>query len=215
MKAAGIPTIELDTSLNDKSVSVSYISSDNVKGGALAADETGKLLGGHGAVLVLSLGPGVSTDALRVQGFVQEMHAKFPGVTLLPTQYSGDIVSTAAGIVTSTLVAHSNLAAIFATDLTNVEGAVTGLESAHNTSVKLVGFDAAPLQVTYLREGKLAAVVSQNPYLEGVDGVQQLYNYLTGKAVQHIITTPLAIVTKANLDSPAIHPFLYTNGKCL
>jgi ribose transport system substrate-binding protein len=209
MKQEGIKLVELDTSLNNKSVSLSHISSNNASGGALAADETGKVLGGHGVVLVLSLAPGVSTDDQRIQGFKQEIKAKFPGISLLPTQYDNNSTGTAASIVSSTLIAHPKLAAIFATDLTNVEGASTGLVDAHNTSVKLIGFDAAPLQVTMLREGKLYAVVSQNPFLMGEDGVQQLYNAFTGAHVTGTIITPLGIVTGANVSSPSVAHFLY------
>lgn len=209
MKQQGIKLVELDTTLKDTSVSLSHISSDNAKGGALAADEVGKLTGGSGPVLVLSLRPGVTTDDERIKGFTQEIHAKFPGITLIGPQYDDNQTAKAASIVSATLSAHPDLKAIFATDLTNVEGAATGLTNAHAKNVELIGFDAAPRQVELLRNGTLAAVVSQNPYAMGEQGVQQIHNALSHKAVQSTIRTPLAVVTQANLDTPETAHFIY------
>ena len=46
--AAGIPVISLDTTINDSSILVSRITSDNTQGGAAAADACAKLMKGSG-----------------------------------------------------------------------------------------------------------------------------------------------------------------------
>src|SRR6185436_12358944 len=50
-KAAGVPTVIIDSGLESDSI-VSYVATDNRKGGELAADRLGELLGGKGKVLV-------------------------------------------------------------------------------------------------------------------------------------------------------------------
>ncbi|HTM54166.1 MAG TPA: substrate-binding domain-containing protein, partial [Pirellulales bacterium] len=47
-KRAGIPTVIFDSGLADDSAVVSYVATDNYRGGALAAREIGKLTGGKG-----------------------------------------------------------------------------------------------------------------------------------------------------------------------
>src|SRR5216684_2203097 len=58
--AAGIPTVVVDSGLDSERI-VSYIATDNKKGGALAADQMGKLLNGKGKVLLLRYQEGVAS----------------------------------------------------------------------------------------------------------------------------------------------------------
>src|SRR5438128_12091231 len=51
-KRAGIPTVVVDSALDTDKI-VSFIATDNEKGGALAANGMGELLGGKGKVLLL------------------------------------------------------------------------------------------------------------------------------------------------------------------
>ncbi len=58
--------------------------------------------------------------------------------------------------------------------------------------------DADPAQISDLRQGIVKALIAQEPYQEGVDGVQQAVNALTGKPTQSILTG-LTVITKSNL----------------
>ena len=81
------------------------------------------------------------------------------------------------------------------------QGVDTGLKSAHaNGKVKIVGYDADPTQIADLKAGVVQALVAQEPYQEGVDGVDQAVNALTGKPTQSILTG-LAVLTQSNLGS--------------
>ncbi|MDX6568891.1 MAG: ribose transport system substrate-binding protein, partial [Gaiellales bacterium] len=78
--------------------------------------------------------------------------------------------------------------------------------------VKLVEFDAEPLQVQALKAGTIDALVAQDPFGIGQKGVSLAYQYLTkGKAgIAKHYGTGAAIITKANVSSPSIKKFLYT-----
>lgn len=210
MKSAGIPFVEVDTHTNTTGVAVTKVSSDNVKGGSLAADYLANKLHQKGSVLVESLGPGVTTDAQRVQGFQQEIK-KYPNIKLVSVQYTADDTSKAASIVQSELAAHSDLAGIFATDLLSAQGAATGLQnSGKQKSVTLVGFDAGPQQVQAIQQGSITAVVSQTPYNIGVQGLNLLIDSLSGKKItQGQFNTPLKVIDKSNLNAPSSQEFIY------
>jgi len=62
-------------------------STPSCPGGALAADSLAQQIGGKGTVAVIDVNPGISTTDARIQGFDQEMKAKYPGITVLSTQY--------------------------------------------------------------------------------------------------------------------------------
>jgi ribose transport system substrate-binding protein len=198
MKSAGIKVIQVDTTVSDKSIAAASISSNNIEGGAKAADALAKLIGEKGSVVVMNEQPGVSTTEQRIQGFLQEIK-KYPNIKPLATQYVGDNPTKAAQAITALYAAHQNLSGVFATNVLVAQGVDTGLKTAGVAGkVKIVGYDADPTQVADLKSGIVEALVAQEPYQEGVDGVQQAVNALTGKPTKSILTG-LAVLTKANL----------------
>jgi ribose transport system substrate-binding protein len=196
--AAGIKVVLVDTTLIDPSMAVSQIATDNTKGGQTAAQGLLTLIANKGSVMVVSVKPGISTTDQRAQGFQQGISSQ-AGVTSLGVQYDNDDPNKAASIVTSTLAAHPELAGIFAANVFSAQGAATGAQQA-GKPVKIVGFDAGPEQVQQLNQGLVQALVAQQPYQIGVDGVDQAVNSLTGKSVTAKITTGATVVTKDNIN---------------
>jgi len=75
---------------------ISYIASDNVAGGRMAAAAMAEAMGGSGSVYVSNVRPGISTTDQREEGFKAEMSERFPDITVLDTQYNENDASTAA-----------------------------------------------------------------------------------------------------------------------
>jgi ribose transport system substrate-binding protein len=210
---AGSKLIFVDTSSANPALGLSRISSDNAAGGKLAADSLAKLLGGKGTVAVISVAKGVSTTDARVQGFQQEMAAKYPGITLLPEQTDdADSVTTAASFAEGDITGHPTLGGIFAANVITAEGAAAGIQHAGKSGkVKLATFDADTTQVADLKNGSLQLAIAQEPAVEGADAVQQGLNAIEGKPVTKQIATPLMAITPQNMDSPTIKPFIYAS----
>jgi len=202
MKSAGIKVVKVDTHVNDSSISVSRIASDNTKGGQLAADTLAQLVGSKGTVMVVNVNPGISTTDARDQGFHQEMAAKYSNINVLPTQYDNDDQAKAAQILTSTYAAHPDLVGIFAANTISAEGVATGIRNASATGkIKTVGFDAEPQSVQDLNNDVVQALIAQQPARIGADGIDQAVNALSGKPVQSQIGTDLVAITKENMSS--------------
>jgi ribose transport system substrate-binding protein len=200
MKARGIKVIEVDTHVNDASISVSKIASDNLAGGKMAADALAKLIGGSGSVMVVNVNPGISTTDARDRGFKLEMKAKYPKIKVLPTQYDNDEPAKAAQVVTSTYASHRDLKGIFAANVLTAEGVATGIKEAGATGkIKNVSFDAEPADIQDMNKGVIDALIAQEPATIGSDGIQQAVNALSGKPVKAHIGTGLVEITKANL----------------
>src|SRR4051812_22685026 len=199
LSANGSKIVLVDTTLDDPSMAVSQIASDNEKGGEAAAQELTKLIGGKGKVMVVNVKPGISTTDARGKGF--ETGAKAAGLEYLGQQYDDDDPAKAAAIVTATLAKHPDLKGIFAANLFSAEGAASGLKQAGKTNqVKIVGFDAGPKQVEDLKAGTVQALIAQRPAEIGKDGVEQALAALQGKPTTKEIGTDFAVVTKDNLD---------------
>ena len=211
MKAAGIKVIQVDTTVSNTSMVSASISSDNELGGKLAADYLAKALGKKGgSVVVMNEQPGVSTTEARIAGFVKEIK-KYKNIKLLKTQFTGDNPAQAASTISSLFAANPTLGGVFATNVLVAEGTDTGLKNAGVAGkVKIVGYDADPEQVTDLKKGVVQALIAQEPFQEGVQGVKQAVNALTGKKVTKSILTKLAVLTKSNLKAKS--SFIYESS---
>lgn len=208
--SAGIKVALVDTTLADTSKVISAIATDNTAGGAAAADALAKLIGEKGEVMAIAFQAGASTSDQRQKGFEDEIK-KYPNIIYVGFQISNNDPSTAAAQVGSTLAAHPNLAGIFATNDRSAEGAATGLRVANKVGmVKIVGFDAGETQIKQLKDGIVQALIAQQPYQIGVDGVDAIAAALTGKSVEHSITTGTVTITSSNLQEPDIQKSLYT-----
>lgn len=203
----------VDTTLNDASMAVSQIASDNLGGGKAAGQELMKLMGsGGGKVMVMSVKPGISTTDLRAQGFTQAVQGQ-SGIQVLGTQYDNDDPAKAASIVSATLSAHPDLKGIFATNLFSAEGAATALRQQGKLGqVKIVGFDAGPKQVQDLNSGVVQALIAQKPATIGADGVDQAVAALNGKPTTKKIGTGFVVVTKQNENDPNVNKYLYKSS---
>lgn len=190
----------VDTTLEDPSMAVSQIASDNLEGGRTAGETLLDLIGGKGKVLVVNVKPGISTTDQRGQGFEEAVEGK-PGVEYLGQEYSQDDPAIAAQIVTSTLAKHPDLKGIFATNLFSAEGSASGLRQAGKLGdVKIVGFDAGPKQVKDLEDGLVQALIAQKPAEIGRLGVEQAYAALQGEETTPEIGTDFEVITKENLS---------------
>jgi ribose transport system substrate-binding protein len=198
LAASGTKIVLVDTTLDDPSMAVSQIASDNEKGGEAAAEELTKLIGGKGKVMVVNVKPGISTTDARGKGF--ETGAKAAGLDYLGQQYDDDDPAKAAAVVTATLSKNPDLKGIFAANLFSAEGAASGLKQAGKANqVKIVGFDAGPKQVEDLKAGTVQALIAQKPAEIGKQGVEQALAALEGKPTTKQIGTDFAVITKDNL----------------
>jgi ribose transport system substrate-binding protein len=203
-KSAGVPTVIIDSGLESEAM-VSYIATDNYKGGTLAADRIGQLLNGKGKVLVLRLQEGSASTEERERGFLEELKSKYPGVTVVSSdQYAGPTRETAKR-------ASENLLNRFGGDLQGVftsnESATIGMLLALQDigkagKIKFVGFDASQILVDAMRAHQLDGIAVQNPMRMGYLGVKTMVAHLHNQPVEKKIDTGVTLVTPENLDLP-------------
>jgi ribose transport system substrate-binding protein len=208
---SGIPVLFVDTTLNDPSMAVTTISTDNPAGGRAAADALAKAIGPKGGkVAGISTNLGVSTADQRVQGFNQELK-KYPQLINLPTTYATDVATRASSVLKSLVAAHPDLAGVFAMNVVTGDGVIAAAREVGLKGLKIVEFDAGPVQVAALKKGQVSALIAQYPYGIGELAVKLGVQYLNNpkiKLARHY-GTPTGIITPANVNSPAMANFLY------
>jgi ribose transport system substrate-binding protein len=208
---AGIPVILVDTTLSNPSIAVTTISSDNITGGMAAADAVAIATGKKGKVAGISVTPGISTTDQRLQGFNAELK-KYPNITNIGTTYATDNATRAGIILKGLVAAHKDLAGVFAMNVVTGDGVLAAArEEGVAGKLKIVEFDAEPVQVQAIKQGQLVALIAQNPYSIGQLGVKYGIQYLKGNhSLMSHYGTGEAIITKANVNSPAVKNYLYS-----
>jgi ribose transport system substrate-binding protein len=209
--AAGIPVATVDTFIRTP-IAFTNISSDNIAGGVTAAKALAQAIGKKGTVAGLSVNPGISTTDQRKAGFEKQIKT-YPGIKYVGTQFDNDDQTKAAQITSGLLQRYSDLSGIFAMNVISGNGATTAVKQAGKSGeVKLVEFDAEPLQVQALKAGTIDALVAQDPYDIGRMGVELAVKYINGQraGIKKHYGTGSAIITKANVNTPAIKKFIYT-----
>ncbi|QNA93570.1 MULTISPECIES: ABC transporter substrate-binding protein [unclassified Microbacterium] len=208
---AGITVVLVDTTLDDPSIAVSQVSSDNEEAGKVAAETLAEALGDEtGSVITVNLTAGVTTTDAREAGFAEAI-AGVDGLEYLGQQYSNNSVQTAESIVSAAIAANPDLVGVFSTAAFNTEGAVAALKSADmQDTVKVVGFNANPPGIEQISNGDVFAQVVLKPYDEGVQAAEQAFNALNGDEVEEVITTGALVATADNLDDPEIQKYLYS-----
>ena len=198
---AGIKVVLVDTTLEDPSMAVSQIASDNEGGGAAAFEAIQAAHPEGGKVLVVSVDPGISTTDARAKGF-EDAVAEDSNFESLGVEYSHNEPAEAARIVTAALQANPDIVGIFAANLFAAEGSATGIQQAGKQGeVTVVGFDAGPAQVEALQNDVVQALVAQEPATIGTDGVEQALAALNGDTTEEKIQTGFTVITKDNLET--------------
>lgn len=206
---AGVPVTIFDSGISTEQY-LSYVSTDNRKGGEVAAKRMGEKLGGKGKVAILGVKKGsVSTDE-REEGFRETIQKEFPGIALVPIIYYGEANAAKSLQVTEdVLTANSDLTGLFASNESSTVGAVRAIRQRNLVGkVTLVGFDATADLVQNVREGAIDSLVLQNPFKMGYEGVKTIVDKLNGKQPERRIDTGVALLTKDNVDTPEIQKLI-------
>ena len=105
---------------------ISYIGSDNIEGGRIAARGLAKAIGGKGTVYINSTNPNVSSVEDREKGFKEAMAKDFPNIKVLGPDYNLDDPNKATQQTAAVLAREPNLAGVFGTNVFSAQGARHG-----------------------------------------------------------------------------------------
>jgi ribose transport system substrate-binding protein len=202
-KSLGVPTVIVDSALASDQI-VSFVATDNVKGGAMGADTLGKLMGGKGKVLLLRYQEGSASTTMREEGFLAQLGKAWPALDLLPTdQHAGATVDTAKRASENLLNRYgTDIQGVFVVNETSTGGMLLALQDAGLAGkVKVVGFDGTPAFVAAMRAGELHAFVLQDPMRMAGLAVETMADHLLGKSVPKRVDTDAIVVTATNLDT--------------
>lgn len=199
-----IPVTIFDSGINTDRY-LSYVSTDNYKGGVLAAERLGAVLPTGGEIAMIGTIPGSVSTTERENGFRDTVGRKFPELKIVAFQYGMADRAKSLAVAEDILTAHPDLVGIFCSNESGTVGAVQGAKSKGVIGrVKIVGFDTSPPLIEDLRAGNVDSLVLQNPFRMGYLSVRTIIDRLHGKIPQKRIDTGATVVNAANINEPAI-----------
>lgn len=205
---AKIPVSIFDSGIKSDKY-ISYVSTDNYKGGAMAAARMAEILPKGGKIAIVATAPGGVSTMERENGFRETLAKNSPNLVVVAMQYGMSDRAKSLAVAEDILTANPDIAGIFCSNESGSIGAVQGAKS-HNLAgkVKIVGFDSSPTLIEDVQAGNLDSLVVQNPFKMGYTVVQTLIDQIHGKTPEKRIDTGATLVTAANLKDAAVQDLL-------
>ncbi len=211
---AKIPVVIIDSGLKGTDY-VSFVATDNRKGGTLAGEGLAKMLPQGGKVVMLRYAEGSASTNDREEGFLEEI-GKHKNIEVLSSnQYGGADVEGAYKRGEAMLHTFRRPDGSLAVDgiFTPNESTTLAMlrvlaDSGWAGKVKFVGFDASDSLVKGMSDGHIDALVLQNPVNMGYLGVKTMVDHLQGRPVEKRIDTGVQLVTRDRMNDPAVKELL-------
>ncbi len=206
-----IPVVIIDSALRGEVGKdfLSFVSTNNHRGGEIGGEELARILGGKGKVVLLRYSEGSASTMEREAGFLSVIK-KYPGITIIvDNRYAGATVSSAQDASMNLIDKVREADGIFCPNESSTQGMLLALRQTGLVGQKkLVGFDTSPFLLAALNKGDVQGLVAQNPTRMGYLGVMTAVKHLRGEKVESTIDTGCVLVTKDNQSTPEVKAIL-------
>ena len=199
--ASKIPVVIFDSGLEEGPKIVSYVATDNFKGGQLAAEQMAKAIGEKGNVILLRYMAGSESTEQREEGFLAGLK-KYPNIKVVSSdQRGGDNATQSKEKVDQLLQVHGNdLDGIFAVCEPNANGTLESLRNAGlNKKVKFIAFDPSDALIEALGDGSCSGIVLQDPVQMGYQSVKTMVASINGETAEAFTSTGEYVATPENM----------------
>jgi ABC-type sugar transport system substrate-binding protein len=199
----GTPIVNIDSPLDEDAASAigveitTYVGTDNVAAGRLAADAMAGLVERGARVAVIG---GISGDAgsgARTRGFMQGARGRFGVAHTIAADFVPDRARLAAAEL---LRADAPVEGFFAVNDEMALGIARAVRAAGRTGdVPVIGMDGIRQALNAIERGAMSATVAQYPHAIGQLGVEACLAAMRGKDVPAEVDAPVQIVTRENV----------------
>ncbi len=206
-----VPVVIVDSGLKSDQI-VSYISTDNFKGGQLGAAHLARLLNDRGNVILVRYQVGSASTEEREAGFLEEIKNHKDIKVISSDQYAGATRDSAYQTAQNLMNRYGkDVQGMFAPCEPVTIGVLMALKDIGKAggAIQLVGFDSGTQSVDGLKNGDVQGLVVQNPLKMGYLGVMTIIDQIQKKKVPKRIDTGVRVATRENMNDPEIHELIY------
>ncbi|RBP97978.1 D-ribose ABC transporter substrate-binding protein [Bifidobacterium aemilianum] len=197
--SSNLPVISVDRAVTGASVT-SHIASNNVAGGAQAADELAKSLDEKGDIIILQGTPGAASTRDRGKGFKDQIK-KYSGIKVVAEQTANFDRANALDVTTNLMQSNGKVVGVYAENDEMALGAVQALGDRAGKDVKIFGFDGTADGIKSVKSGAMVGTIAQQPKVLGQKAVQAAAKAIKGEKVSKTESIPVKTVNKENISS--------------
>ncbi len=195
---AGIIVIAVDVAADGANATVT---SNNYQAGEIACQTIVEKINAKGDVVIIN-GPPVSAVQDRVQGCM-DVFAKHKDIKVLShNQNAKGSREGGLEVMTSLLIAHPKIDAVFAINDPTAIGADLAAKQAQRSEFFIMGVDGSPDGEEALKQGDslFHGTPAQDPQVMAAEAVQIGYDILQGKAApEKPVLIPVTLINKDNI----------------
>jgi ribose transport system substrate-binding protein len=211
----GIPVVVIDSGLKGSDY-VSFVATDNRKGGRLAGEHLAALLQDRGTIVMLRYAEGSESTLQREAGFLESIGAHTAIGVASANQYGGADVEGAYKKSEALLSRFKRGDGSLGVDGIFTPNESTSLamlrvleDNGWAGKVKFVGFDASDTLVKALGDGHIDGLVLQDPVNMGYLGVKTMVAHIHGQPVDKRVDTGVRLVTRDHMTDPDARELLH------
>jgi ribose transport system substrate-binding protein len=203
------PIIGVDSD-DDSSAFTSLLRTDNVRAGRLAADILADQIkrtyaDAEGDVAIITSLSAIASLDQRATGFSDQIKTKYGALDIVAHKVGDGKATTGFDMMMELIADYPELRGVFASNLVMAKGAARAVAEKKTNkggdTINFIGFDFDNSLVQLLQDGTVAALVVQDPFRMGYDGIKTALAASRGEHVPPNIDTGANLITKANMNS--------------
>lgn len=208
--AEGIPTVVVGSPLGiDPGGKLSYIVNDDQAMGELVAKRLAPKLRAGDTVAILGVNPAMLSLVARATAIQSSLQAAVPGLQIVERHITSFGFDEAEQTTEDVIRHTAHLRAIVALDIIQTRASHFALrENPAEKPVILLGCDQDLDLVRLVRTGAIDAIVAQDTFTMGFDAVEAIARQRNGESVPARRAIAPVLVTRENVDQPAIQKVL-------
>lgn len=196
----GIPVITFNTD-NPATHRLAFVGQNLEESGYRAARLLAEAQAGRGTVIITTIDPNAQWSISREAGAKRAL-AQYPHINLVQVVDTGTEPLEIYTSIEKAMAAHPDVTGILSLDCCSAPPAGEFVKRNGLTdTIKVVGFDELPRTLELIKEGAIAASISQDPERQSYEAVRMLINFINGDVKSPAdIDTGIAIITSDNVD---------------
>jgi ribose transport system substrate-binding protein len=198
-KGIKIININMDSPVDTR---VSYIGTDNIAYGKLAADYIAKQKNGNANVLVMQAGLTYPNQVEQRDAFEKACAEKYPGVKMVLNDEDQADPAIAVQKFTDILRANPNIDTILC--LESIGGVAAGIalkEMNIVDKITILAIDDNEDTLQYIRDGTIWGTMAQNFYKAGHVAGELAMKAARGEQVSSVVDSGTVLITKENINT--------------
>ncbi len=198
LEVKNIPVVTVNTDIENEK-RLAYVGSNYYEGGRTAAGLMNLITQGEVRLGIVTGSSLVLCHKERIRGFMDTISKSYPRIHLIETVENNDDEIESYKITSDLLTRRPDINALFFAGAGVYGGCKAVIEQ--KKGIKIITFDTLSTTIEMLNQNVISATISQQPFKQGYDALEILFEYLLSKErpAHKCYFVPSTIIIKENV----------------